>query len=255
MTMLNENTVKTEPVILIWDAASKSDVDEKTGRISWGVTVAVHKGSQTYAEMKAAADKEIARVFPTGAPYGFKVWDKDFNPQKYPELNPAEYVFVRFSSKDEKSTFNGTQAVSKDEFGRLAYPGCKVSVIGRCWAYTPAPETKNTSGLKWFFEGAQLNDLNAPRLSVSKGLGSNAVASAFGAEPSAAAAFTQPPAVAPAPAAAAPVPSLPPAPLAPNPGIVPPVPTDKLTALGHTVESMQAAGWSIEQMREQGYVI
>lgn len=255
MTMLNENTVKTEPVILIWDAASKSDVDDQTGRISWGVTVAVHKGSQTYAEMKAAADKEIARVFPTGAPFGFKVWDKDFNPQKYPELNPAEYVFVRFSSKDEKSTFNGTQAVSKEEFGRLAYPGCKVSVIGRCWTYTPAPETKNTSGLKWFFEGVQLNDLNAPRLSVSKGLGSNAVASAFGAEPSAAAAFTQPPAVAQPPAAAAPVPSLPPAPLAPNPGIVPPVPTDKLKALGHTVEAMQKQGWTIEQLREHGFVI
>lgn len=247
MTMLNDTTVKTEPVILIWDAASKSDVDDQTGRISWGVTVAIPKASQTYAEMKAAADKEIARVFPTGAPYGFKTWDKDFNPQKYPELNPAEYVFVRFSSKDQKPTFNGTTAVSLEEFGRLAYPGAKVSAIGRCWAYTPAPETKNTAGLKWFFEGVQLNDLNAPRLSVSRGLGTNAVASAFGAEPSASAAFTQPPAAAPAPTPAAP--------LAPNPGIVPPVPTPKLAGIGQTVESMQAAGWTAEQLRAEGYVV
>lgn len=256
MTMLNENTVKTEQVVLIWDAASKSDVDEQTGRVSWGVTAAIHKQSTTYAELKAAADKEIKRVFPTGEPYGFKQWAKDFNPQKYPELNPAEYVFVRFSSKDEKPTFNGTTAISKEEFGRLAYPGCKVSVIGRCWAYTPAPETKNTAGLKWFFEGVQINDLNAPRLSVSKGLGTNAVASAFGAEPSAAAAFSEPPPAA-APVAQ-PAPATPPAaptPVAPNPGIVPPVPTAKMTAAGQTVESFIAAGWTVEQMRADGWVV
>ena len=70
------------------------------------------------------------------------------------------------------------------------------------------------------------------------------VASAFGIQ-GGAAAFVQ----APAPAV------VPPTPTAPNPGIVPPVPTPKLTALGHTVESMQAAGWTVEQMREQGYVI
>ena len=256
MTMLNENTVKTKQIVLIWDAASKSDVDEQTGRISWGVTAAIHKQSTTYAELKAAADKEIKRVFPTGEPYGFKQWAKDFNPQKYPELNPAEYVFVRFSSKDEKPTFNGTTAISKEEFGRLAYPGCKVSVIGRCWAYTPAPETKNTAGLKWFFEGVQINDLYAPRLSVSKGLGTNAVASAFGAEPSAAAAFSEPPASAPVAQAAAPAtPPAAPTPVAPNPGIVPPVPTAKMTAAGQTIESFQAAGWTVGQMRADGWVV
>ena len=254
MTMLNETTVHTAPVMLIWDAASKSDVDEQTGRISWGVTVAIRKDSATYVEMTAAADKEISRVYPTGAPYGFKGWAKDFNPQKYPELNPAEYAFVRFSNSDSKGVYDGPEAISLDQFGQRAYPGAMVSVIGRCWCYLPDVKTKNTTGLKWFFEGVQLVDKNTPRLSVSKGLGTNAVASAFGAQPSAAAAFTQPPAVAQAPAAA-PVPSLPRAPLAPNPGIVPPVPTDKLKALGHTVEAMQKQGWTIEQLREHGFVI
>ena len=256
MTMLNESTVKTEPVILIWDAASEHDVDEDTGRISWGATVAIRKDSATYAEMEAAANKETARVYPTGAPYGFKEWAKKFNPQKYPELNPNDYVFVKFSDKDAKATYNGAQPISKEEFGRLAYPGCKVSVIGRCWAYTADAKTKNTTGLKWFFEGIQINDLNAPRLSVSKGLGTNAVASAFGAEPSAAAAFSEPPAAAPVAQAAAPaVPPAAPTPVAPNPGIVPPVPTAKMTAAGQTVESFIAAGWTVEQMRADGWVV
>ena len=72
------------------------------------------------------------------------------------------------------------------------------------------------------------------------------VASAFGIQ-GGAAAFAAP--------VAAPVPSLPPAPLAPNPGIVPPVPTAKMTAAGQTVDSFIAAGWTVEQMRAEGYVV
>lgn len=252
MTMLNETTVRTEPVILIWDAASKCDTDDQTGKISWGVTVAIRKDSTTYSEMKAAADKEIAKVYPTGAPHGFKTWAKDdFDPTKYKETPPDQYVHVRFTSKDFKPTFNGTQQVSKEEFGRLVYAGALVSVIGRCWCYTKSPQTANQTGLKWFFEGVQLVDGNAPRLSVASGMSQAAVASAFGAAQSAESAFS-----APAPAAAAPVvPPTPAVPAAPNPGIVPPVPTPKLAAIGHTVESMQAAGWTVEQMRAEGYVM
>lgn len=254
MAMLNETTVHTAPVMLIWDAASKSDVDQQTGRVSWGVTVAVRKDSAAYAEMKAAADKEIDRVYPTGAPYGFKAWDKDFNPQKYPELNPAEYVFVRFSNSEPKGVYDGPEEVKLAEFGARAYPGAMVSVVGRCWCYLPDVKTKNTTGLKWFYEGVQLTDKTTPRLSVSKGIGANTVASAFGAQPSAQAAFTQPPAAAPV----AQAPALPPAaptPVAPNPGIVPPVPTAKMTAAGQTVESFIAAGWTVEQMRADGWVV
>lgn len=257
MTMLNETTVRTEPVVLIWDAASKPDVDKKTGKTSWGVTVAIRKDSATYAEMKAAADKETARVYPTGAPHGFNAWDNaDFDPTKYKETPPDQYVHVKFKSNDFKATFNGTTQVAKEEFGRLVYAGALVSVIGRCWCYTKSEQTQNQTGLKWFFEGVQLVDGNAPRLSVAAGMSQSAVASAFGATQSVESAFSAPAPAAQAPApAATPVPSLPPAPLAPNPGIVPPVPTDKLKALGHTVEALQAAGWTIEQMREQGYVI
>lgn len=251
MTMLNETTIRTEALPLIWDSASKQNVDKQTGKISWGVTVAIPKNSATYREMRAAADAAANKTYPTGLPFKFKDWEVEFDPKKYPEFNPAEYVFARFSSKDPKVTFNGTQEVSKEEFGRLAYAGAKVAVVGRVWCYMAAEETANQTGLKWFYEGVQLVDATAPRLSISSGMSASEVASAFGAQPSAASAFTS----APAAQAPAPVPSLPPAPLAPNPGIVPPVPTDKLKALGHTVEALQAAGWTIEQMREQGYVI
>lgn len=250
MPMLNPTTVMTEPAVLIWDAASKHDADPQTGKITWGVTVAIRKDSTTYAEMKTAADAEIKRVYPTGAPHGFKQWDKsDFDPQKYPELSPAEYVFVRFSSKDAKGTYHNKGEIPREEFGRLVYPGCKVEVLGHCWCYTKSPETANQTGLKWFFDGVSTSDLTTPKLSVSKGMSQTQVAAAFGAAPSAAAAFTSAPA-----AAAAPAPT-PAAPLAPNPGIVPPVPTPKLAGIGQTVESMQAAGWTVEQMRAEGYVM
>jgi hypothetical protein len=255
MTMLSETTVRTEPVILIWDAASKCDTDDKTGKITWGVTVAIRKDSTTYAEMKAAADKEISKVYPTGAPHGFKTWAKDdFDPTKYAETPPDQYVHVRFGSKDFKPTFNGTQQVGKEEFGRLAYAGALVSVIGRCWCYTKSEQTKNQTGLKWFFEGVQLVDGNAPRLSVAAGMSQSAVASAFGATQSVESAFSAPAAA--TPTVAAPVtPPTPVTPPAPNPGIVPPVPTPKLTATGHTVDSMQAAGWTLEQLKAEGYVM
>lgn len=249
--MLNETTIRTEPVVLIWDAASKHDTDKQTGKITWGVTVAIRKDSPTYAEMKAAADKETLRQYPTGAPHGFKNWDKsDFDPAKYKETPADQYVHVRFGSKDFKATFNGTAQVTKEEFGRLAYAGALVSVIGRCWCYTKSPETANQTGLKWFFEGVQLVDGNAPRLSVAAGMSQSAVASAFGATQSVESAFS-----APAPAAAAAPAPTPAAPAAPNPGIVPPVPTPKLAGIGQTVESMQAAGWTVEQMRAEGYVM
>lgn len=252
--MLNETTVRTEPVVLIWDAASKPDVDKKTGKTSWGVTVAIRKDSATYAEMKAAADKETLRVYPTGAPHGFNNWDDaDFDPAKYSETPKDQYIHMKFKSNDFKATFNGATQVTKEDFGRLVYAGALVSVIGRCWCYTKSEQTQNQTGLKWFFEGVQLVDGSAPRLSVATGMSQSAVASAFGATQSVESAFS-----APAPAAAAtPVaqPPAPTAPAAPNPGIVPPVPTPKLAGINQTVESMQKAGWTVEQLRAEGYVM
>ena len=254
MTMLNETTVRTEPVILIWDAASKPDVDKKTQKVSWGVTVAIRKDSATYAEMKAAADKETARVYPTGAPHGFNNWDDaDFDPGKYPETPKDLYIHMKFKSNDFKAAYNGATEVSKEEFGHLVYAGALVSVIGRCWCYTKSEQTQNQTGLKWFFEGVQLVDGNAPRLSVATGMSKQAVANAFGATPSAASTFAS--TAAPAPAATPAVPPAAPTPVAPNPGIVPPVPTQKMIDAKQTVEAFEKAGWTVEQMRADGWVV
>ncbi len=252
MTMLNETTIRTEALTLVWDNASKQNVDKQTGKINWGVTVAIPRNSATYKEMRAAADAATAKAYPTGKPFKFKDWEAEFDPAKYPEFSPAEYVFARFSSKDAKVTFNGTQEVAREEFGRLAYPGAKVAVVGRVWCYMPDEKTANQTGIKWFYEGVQLVDATTPRLSISSGMSSADVANAFGAQPSAASAFTSAPAAAPV---AQPTPPAASTPVAPNPGIVPPVPTAKMTTAGQTVESFLAVGWTVEQMRADGWVV
>lgn len=253
MTKLNETTIKTEPVILIWDNVSRPSVDKNTGKETWGVTVALRKDSATYREMREMSDLSVSKAYPTGKPFKFKDWETTFDPAKYPELNPAEYVFVKFTDKGPKPAFNGTQEISRDEFSRTVYTGAKIAIVGRVWCYLAEERTQNQTGLKWFYEGVQIVDaVTAPRFSVAKGMTGSDIASAFGAASSAASAFTPAPAAAPATAAAVPTPA---APLVPNPGIVPPVPTPKLTALGHTVDTLKAAGWTTEQMRAEGYVM
>lgn len=253
MTIINETYVHSAAAVLAYNYLS-GDTDKKKGTTSYHLTVAIKRDGPQFKEFEQAANAAIAKKYPSGKPFGFKDWWKPINPQKFPEL-AADHVFVKISTRDAgKPAYIQGVKKSTEEFMAKGYQGAMVSVYCQAGVYMPGEQTEGTTGAKFYLEGAMLTDLTTPKLSVAPGATEAEVDGIFGVQPSAGSVFTSAP-PAQAPAAAAPVPSLPPAPLAPNPGIVPPVPTDKLKALGHTVEALQAAGWTIEQMREQGYVI
>ena len=185
-------------------------------------------------------DAEAARVFPSGKPRNFQA--------TFGALTAGEYDGKLTGQLVCTATTYGNPPAIYDAQGREVpaascglYSGAKVRLILTPRIYNAMGNVGESAWLS----GVQIVDLTTEKLAGGAGMSAGQVASAFGIQ-GGAAAFAQAP---------APVPSLPPAPLAPNPGIVPPVPTEKLKALGHTVEALQAAGWTIEQMREQGYVI
>lgn len=269
MAYLNDTNILTEECLLVWDGLSKPDTKESTGELEYRLDVAVKQGSVTHQELQASLDRMTAAKYPTGKPAGFKEALKPFDSEKYPEL--VGYLQVRAKSNSPCDIYLQAKESSAAEFGAKAYAGCGVRVILSPSVYMPSKETKNTTGAKFWLNGAQLTNLGLPKLSVAAGLTGREVANAFGANPSAGTAFNQPApaatvtpptpaqaAVVPAPnpgilAAGAPVPPAPPTPPAP-PVAAGPVATAALTAIGQTVESMLAAGWSMEQLKAQNYV-
>ena len=123
------------------------------------------------------------------------------------------------------------------------YSGAKVRLILTPRIYNAMGNVGESAWLS----GVQIVDLTTEKLAGGAGMSAGQVASAFGIQ-GGAAAFA-------APAAAPAVPPTAPTPVAPNPGIVPPVPTAKMTAAGQTVQSFLNAGWTVEQMRADGWVV
>ena len=257
MTIINSTYVHTAAAVLAYNYLS-GDTDKKKGTVSYHVTIAVKKDGPIFKELEQAADAAIAKKYPTGKPFGFKDWWKPINPQKFPEL-AADHVFVKVSTRDMgKPAYIQGEKKSTEEFMARAYQGAMASVYCQAGVYMPGEQTEGATGAKFYLEGVMLTDLTTPKLSVAPGATEAEVDSIFGAQPSAGSVFTSAPSAAPVAQAPAPAPATPPAaptPVAPNPGIVPPVPTAKMTAAGQTVESFQAAGWTVEQMRAEGWVI
>ena len=251
----NGQAVVTGPVTVLWDGITRpEDVEGKDGGApgkKFTVKFAAPPTEPAVHELRPMLDAEIARVFPAGKPRNFQ--------DTFGALTAAEYDGALTGHLVCTATTYNSAPPVYDAQGREVpahacglYSGAKVRLILTPRVYN----AKGNVGESTWLSGIQIVDLSTPKLAGGAGMSAGQVASAFGIQ-GGAAAFAQAPAPAATPpaSAAAPVPSLPPAPLAPNPGIVPPVPTDKLKALGHTVEALQAAGWTIEQMREQGYVI
>ena len=242
----NGQAVVTGPVTVLWDGISRpEDVQGQNGKPDskkFTVKFAADPTEPAVGELRGMLDAEAARVFPSGKPRNFQA--------TFGALTAGEYDGKLTGHLVCTATTYGNSPPVYDANGREVpaascglYSGAKVRLILTPRIYNAMGNVGESAWLS----GVQIVDLTAEKLAGGAGMSAGQVASAFGIQ-GGAAAFA-------APAAAAPVPSLPPAPLAPNPGIVPPVPTDKLKALGHTVEALQAAGWTIEQMREQGYVI
>ena len=242
----NGQAVVTGPVTVLWDGISRPEqVEGKDGGApghKYTVKFALPPTDPAGAEMRSLLDPAAAAQFPTGKPRTFQATFLPLGADEFGADLAGHLISVG-------TTYNNPPPIY-DQQGREVpaqscglYAGAKVRLILTPRVYN----AKGNVGESCWLSGIQIVDLTGPKLAGSAGMSAGQVASAFGIQ-SGVVAF----------AASAPAPAVPPAaptPVAPNPGIVPPVPTDKLKALGHTVETLQAAGWTIEQMRAEGYVI
>lgn len=245
MTIINNGqAVVTGPVTVLWDGITRpEEVEGKDGGApgkKFTVKFAAPASEPAVAELRPMLDAEAARVFPNGKPRNFQ--------DTFGALTDAEYDGkLTGHLVCTATTYNNPPPVY-DANGREVpahacglYSGAKVRLILTPRVYN----AKGNVGESAWLSGIQIVDLTSEKLAGGAGMSAGQVANAFGIQ-GGAAAFAAPAPVTP------PMPVTPPA---PNPGIVPPVPTPKLTATGHTVDSMQAAGWTLETLREHGYVM
>ena len=246
--------VVTGPVTVLWDGISRPEATEANDKhpAGWKYTVrfAIPTTDPAYGEFKQMVDAQVKAAYPTGTPRTFQHTLQIEDGSGHPELIGQAICTATTFSAPTVYAADG-QPVAPQACG--LYGGAIVRLILKPRVYNG----KGNIGSGAWLNGTQLVDLTTPHLSGSGGAGlpAAAAASAFGFQ-TGAAAFATPPTA--APVAQAPAPATPPAaptPAAPNPGIVPPVPTAKMTAAGQTVESFIAAGWTVEQMRAEGYVI
>ena len=247
MTIINNGqAVVTGTVTVLWDGITRpEDVQGQNGKPDskkFTVKFAADPSEPAVGELRKMLDAEAARVFPSGKPRNF--------PATFGALTAGEYDGKLTGHLVCTATTYGNPPPVYDVNGREVpaascglYSGAKVRLILTPRIYNAMGNVGESAWLS----GVQIVDLTTEKLAGGAGMSAGQVARAFGIQ-GGAAAFAQPA------AAAAPAPT-PAAPLAPNPGIVPPVPTPKLAGIGHTVESMQAAGWTVEQMRAEGYVV
>ena len=245
----NGQAVVTGPVTVLWDGISRpEDVQGQNGKPDskkFTVKFAADPTEPAVAELRGMLDTEAARVFPSGKPRNFQA--------TFGALTAGEYDGKLTGHLVCTATTYGNPPPVYDANGREVpaascglYSGAKVRLILTPRIYNAMGNVGESAWLS----GVQIVDLTAEKLAGGAGMSAGQVASAFGIQ-GGAAAFAAPVGQAAAPA----TPPAAPTPVAPNPGIVPPVPTAKMTAAGQTVESFIAAGWTVEQMRADGWAV
>lgn len=248
MTIINNGqAVVTGPVTVLWDGITRPEATEASDKhpAGWKYTIkfAIPVTDPAHDELKALIEASVKAAYPTGAPRTFAHALYLEDGTKHPEVKGQ--AICTATTYDTPGVF-GSDGQQLDPRNCGLYGGAKVRLILAPRVYN----AKGNVGSGAWLNGTQIVDLTAPRLSASEGGGMTAgqAAQAFGFT-TGAAAFTSAPAAASAPTPAAP--------LAPNPGIVPPVPTPKLIALGPNVsiDLMLERGWTVEQMRAEGYVV
>lgn len=245
-TINNGQAVVTGPVTVLWDGISRpEDAQGQNGKPDskkFTVKFAADPTEPAVGELRGMLDTEAARVFPSGKPRNFQA--------TFGALTAGEYDGKLTGHLVCTATTYGNPPPVYDANGREVpaascglYSGAKVRLILTPRIYNAMGNVGESAWLS----GVQIVDLTTEKLAGGAGMSAGQVASAFGIQ-GGAAAFA-------APAAAPAVPPAAPTPVAPNPGIVPPVPTAKMAAAGQTVQSLLDAGWTVEQMRADGWVV
>ena len=263
MSFYDEKHVTTCDGIVLWNGITEPETDPQTGVVSHSVKIAIPANAPEKGELEQLANNALIAdaTFKGQLPAGGNWPVMDIDLTKFPGDEALLQGRVAINAKTRNgapSVFdqNG-QELAAMQYGRMLYPGAVVKVLVHCYSFN-----NKSKGVAFGLDGVQIVDATAPKLNVGGGLGSAAVAAAFGAAPGQPAApapaqqftqqehATQPAGVQPYPEFVTGAAGTPPAP-------PPAAPVRQMTpaAQGATYEQMIAAGWTDELLIQHGMMM
>ena len=262
--------------IILWDGVTNPDEND-AGQKVWNLKVAWPATAPEVAELQALATAEFqAGIFKGAWPAG-GIWPiSESKPNEFEGAINGHVVSNLKTYNGAPEVYYNKQRLTPEQYQGLLYPGAKVKVMVHAFSYN-----KKSKGVSLGLDGIEVIDASTPRL---PGTGGVNVAAAFGGTPTPATSAFAPGGApgapgAPVPPAAAPgggftpvgAPAAPGTPVAPNPGFLnpPPVPgaappppapaapvkTMTAAAGGNTYEAYVGAGWTDQQLVDQGLMV
>lgn len=248
MILSDGTTVRTGNGVLIWNGLQEPNKRE-TGSIDYNVSVAFPPSSPELAELAQVVDKKLREgIFQGQWPNGaIKPLDSQVDASKIPEL--AGHTKIAFhTSKGIPPLFDASgNQLDIMQAAQYLYPGCIVSVLADCYDFN-----YKSKGISMGLQGLMFVDPTAPKLAIGSGMSAAAVAAGFGVGGGGA----QPATPAAAPAAGSFAGGPPAAPTAPPAAPAPAnVPQMTPLAAGVTYEAYIDAGWTDQQLIENGLMV
>jgi len=173
---INENTVKTGPVIITWDGITNPE-QKDGGGVSHNLRVAMPENAPEKAELDAIAQKALAEskwkgVLPPGANMPFGAPDIE----KLGNLVAGHTCFTASTYRGAPPVYDlAGNKLDPIQYNSQLYAGCKVALLVHAFDYD-----NKQKGIAFGLDGFQIIDANAPKLDVGAGMKESEVASAFG---------------------------------------------------------------------------
>lgn len=178
MAFTDSNHVITGNGVIIWEAVTKPDIKENSGKQNWNLRVAMPTAAVEVGELQqlvqqtlqASKDPQVSVSNPGNNPIS------PVDLSKFPEL-PETVCFTASTTQAAPPVFdaNGKQ-LEPMVYGPMLYNGAVVRLLVHSYLYN-----NKQKGVNFGLDGVQIIDAKAPRLSIGQaGLGVAAVAAAFG---------------------------------------------------------------------------
>lgn len=245
---IDEKHIATGNAIVIWDGITRPET--KDGKVIHSLKIAMAPGSPEIAELQGIVqkalndDSKFKGVLPPG---GLKPFILAGTDKPSPDAQVDGYTMVNAKTRNGAPTVHNAdgKVLTPMEYGGMLYPGAVVRIAVHAFAY----DNSGNAGIALSLDGIQIVDATAPKLAIGGGIDTNAVFGAQAAVPAGQAPIPvtgtvpgQTPVPTPTPVAAAPAADF----------LHPPIMTPK--AGGNTYKMMQDAGWTDEQLINQGYM-